>query len=115
MIKTTGSMRMDKKDNMRGGNGTVLIQHVFEQSDLRGHARLVGKITIEPGNSIGLHEHIEEEEIYYIMSGKGKVVDGGKESIVGPGDAVLTGGGNSHSIENISDAPLEFFAIVLTY
>ena len=37
------------------------------------------------------HEHIDEEEIYFILKGKGLVNDNGNEQEVTVGDAVLTG------------------------
>jgi len=64
------------------------------------------KITINPGSSIGVHEHVGEEEIFYIISGKGLVNDNGTITEVGPGDAVLTGNGASHSVEAVGDEPL---------
>jgi mannose-6-phosphate isomerase-like protein (cupin superfamily) len=43
------------------------------------------------------------------------VNDDGKETPVKAGDAVVTGGGASHSISNTGDAPLVFHALIVTY
>ncbi len=115
MIKTSADMQWDIRENMRGGDGTTKIQHIVNQDELKGHARLVGRICLEPGASIGLHPHDQEEEIYYILSGQGIVVDDGNRQVVNPGDAVVTGGGATHSIANAGSEPLEFVAVILTY
>jgi mannose-6-phosphate isomerase-like protein (cupin superfamily) len=43
------------------------------------------------------------------------VTEGSDTSTVGPGDAVLTGGGGGHSIENVGEEPLELLATILVY
>ena len=115
MIKQESAMQWDIRENMRGGQGTTKIQHIVNKEDLKGHARLVGRIVLEPGASIGTHPHDQEEELYYILSGEGTVVDNGVEQIVKAGDAILTGDGASHSIANTGSETLEFVAVVLTY
>lgn len=121
MLNQGSQMREEVREGMRGGKGRVRIQHFFaEETDLKGQARLIGRISIDEGASIGLHSHEAEEEIFYILKGRGRVKEilaGGEEDLyeVGPGDAILTGNGGSHSIENISKESLELIAIILTY
>lgn len=115
MIKKANEMIREIKNQMRGGNGSIELVHAFKQDELKGKARLVAKITINQGCSIGLHEHIAEEEIYYIINGKGVVNDNGNMREVEAGDAVLTGNGASHSIENCGDEPLQLMAVILVY
>ncbi len=115
MIRKACEMETEIKEQMRGGKGSIEITHMFKKDELTGKARLVAKITIKPGFSIGLHEHVNEEEIYYIIKGKGLVDDNGEKREVNPGDAVLTGGGAVHSIENIGSEVLEMVAVILLY
>ena len=115
MYRNSREMAVDLRENMRGGQGTVAIKHLFKQEELTGKARLVAEITIPAGGSIGFHQHDQEEEIYYIISGQGKVVDQDVAQIVGPGDAVLTGGGKGHSVENTGTGPLVMMAVILLY
>ncbi|MDO8686300.1 MAG: cupin domain-containing protein [Clostridiales bacterium] len=112
MIRRSNEMTVDVKEKMRGGEGTVNIKHIFLKDEMRGKVRLTGHIVLEPGSSIGLHEHVDEEELYYIIRGKGTVTDNGVTTEVAVGDAVLTGGGASHTIINNSTEPLEFIAII---
>jgi mannose-6-phosphate isomerase-like protein (cupin superfamily) len=108
-------MKAEVREAMRGGTGSVEILHVFRTEELRGKARLVARLRLARGSSIGLHRHDNEEEIFYIISGAGVVTDDGNTTRVGPGDAVLTGGGASHSIGNQEEEPLELMAVILPF
>ena len=115
MIKRADQMREEVRPRMRGGEGEVKIHHLFEAGEYRGHARLVARIVIEPGSSIGPHEHKEEEEIFYVLRGKARVIEDGVVHELGPGDAAIAGGGQTHSLANAGEEPLEVLAVILTY
>lgn len=114
MIVRRKDMREERKEKMRGGDGTVTMVHMAEPTTLK-NARLIAEATIPPGASIGDHDHVSETEYYIILSGTGIVVDDGVEKPVGPGDIVITGNGASHSIRNTGTAPLVFHAVIITY
>jgi len=115
MIKLNNEMLRESREKMRGGIGEVHFMHLFQKEELKGKCRLFSRISIPPGNSIGFHDHADEEEIYYILKGRAEVLDGDLVREVGPGDAVLTGGGAGHSIKNIGTESLEFLAVILLY
>jgi mannose-6-phosphate isomerase-like protein (cupin superfamily) len=115
MIKRMGDMEKEVRERMRGGTGSVEFLHIFLKEELKGKVRLLARLRLRTGCSIGTHTHEGEEEVFYILSGTGLVTEHGVTSTVGPGDAVLTGGGESHSIENQGTEPLEFIATILLY
>ena len=115
MIRRKGDMEKEVRERMRDGTGTVEILHVFRQEELHGKVRLFARLRLVKGSSIGYHLHDGEEEIFYILSGSGRVTEGDTVTTVGPGDAVLTGGGGGHSIENLGQEPLELLAAILLY
>ena len=115
MIKRAGEMREEIRPRMRGGEGEVKIHHLFEPGEYRGHVRLMARIVLEPGCSIGPHEHQEEEELFYVLRGKARLTEDGTDYELKPNDAALTGGGRSHALANIGDEPLEVLAVILTY
>lgn len=115
MIRYTQEMEKQLNEQMRGGKGTVEITHIFKADEMKGKARLMAKICINPGCSIGLHEHINEEEIFYVIKGKGIVNDDGEIREVETGDGIITGGGAKHAVENRGEEPLELLAIILLY
>lgn len=115
MVKRVEAMKNEIRERMRDGNGSVEILHILNSEEMKGKVRMFAKVTLNPGCSIGLHQHNDEEEAYYILKGKGRVVDSGTESLVQAGDVVLTGNGASHAIENVGCEPLEFMAVVMLY
>jgi mannose-6-phosphate isomerase-like protein (cupin superfamily) len=115
MIRKKAEMEKEVREHMRDGKGAVEILHVFRQKELRGKVRLFARMRLAKGSSIGYHLHDGEEEIFYILSGAGQVTEGNTASIVGPGDAVLTGSGGGHSIENLGEEPLDILATILLY
>ena len=115
MIRKKEEMEKEVRERMRGGVGNAEMLHVFRQKELHGKVRLFARMRLLKGCSIGYHLHDGEEEIFYILSGAGRVTEGEVTSVVGPGDAVLTASGGGHSIENLGDEPLEFLATILLY
>jgi quercetin dioxygenase-like cupin family protein len=63
------------------------------------------KRALKPGSGIGLHEQ-QEDEIYYVLSGKGVMTLDGKTVDVTPGTAILTRTGSSHSLKQTGDEDL---------
>ena len=113
MIKRNGSFRRDLRQEMRGGDGEILIQHIWEPgTELRSNTRMFAKLTINPGCSIGKHVHDQEEEIFYILSGTAEFSDNGTPVVLNPGDSARTGGGEAHSIRNIGTEPVELIAFI---
>ena len=115
MIKRNADMVREVRSRMRGGEGEVHVTNIFTQEELTGQCRFFALTVFPPGSSIGYHPHEGEEEIYYVLSGQGEVNDNGNVQVVGPGDAILTGGGASHSIVNTGTEPLEILAVILLF
>ena len=98
---------------MRGGTGDVFISHVINQEILGKNCRLFAQITVKPGDSIGEHQHVGEQEVFYFLQGKGIVIDNGEKFEIGPGDVMVTPNQSSHSVINTGDQDLVFMALIL--
>ena len=98
---------------VQNGKGLVHIKELTDKEGLYNHGRLFAHVTIEPGHSIGDHPHIHETEFYYILKGEGVFNDNGTEVIMHAGDIGATGYGEYHGMENRSDEPLEFIALIV--
>jgi len=85
-----------------GGGQTVGYSFFSKTPDLRLVFR---KRAFKPGSAIGYHVQ-REDEIYYVLSGRGMMTIDGKEFEVGPGDAVLTRPGSSHGLKQIGKEDL---------
>ncbi|WP_226383594.1 cupin domain-containing protein [Paenibacillus massiliensis] len=57
-----------------------------------------------PGTSIGYHEHKQNEEVYVVLEGQGRMTVNGEERDVKPGDVILNKPNWSHGLENASDS-----------
>lgn len=115
MIRKKSEMKTEVRENMRGGSGRIAIRHMFDKTEIRAKTRLCSILTLPPGAGIGLHQHDSEDELFVINRGTGMVTDGGRQTRVSEGDAVLTGGGESHSILNDGAEPLEITAIIMLH
>lgn len=116
MIKRKSDMISTVKVNMRGGDGQAVVTDILNKGEYNGHARLIGKIFLEPGCSIGAHVHENEEEVFYIIDGTATYDDNGKQEILHAGDSCVCLGGQSHSIANRTESEnLTVFAVILTY
>lgn len=113
MINRKNELLVEEKENVRLGKGKVIFEKIVKQEDLRGKGKLFSKITILPGSSIGMHDHTDDFEVYYILKGKAKVFDNGEYVELNEGDVVYTADGQKHNIENIGEDNLEFIALVL--
>ncbi|MDR2095915.1 MAG: cupin domain-containing protein [Treponema sp.] len=114
MVIHRNEMKVEDKEKMRDGKGSAHFTYLLDGSK-ETNARMFAEITLEPGCSIGYHKHESETEYYFILSGSGLVNDNGKEVTVKQGDAIITGHGASHSIENTGTDPLVFHAVIVTY
>lgn len=115
MIKKKSEQDVETRKNMRGGAGEVTVRHYFKPEEIKARIRLCSELILPPGASIGVHDHVDEDEIYMIQKGRGIMTDDGQEIDVQAGDAILTGQGASHSIRNSGTENLVITAIIIKY
>lgn len=115
MIRRAEDMAGEIRDRMRGGEGQVTITPLLKPGEFKGGARLCARITLMTGCSIGLHDHQNEEEIFYVISGEGLLTEGTgqPETPLRQGDVAICPSGDSHSIRNAGAQPLELLALIL--
>ena len=53
--------------NLRNGKGNIKREHIIMGDEFKGKGKLFAKITIPKGNSIGMHDHTEDFELYYYL------------------------------------------------
>lgn len=111
MILKHEQLKIDVQKEFRGGKGSVTLEHFMDIQMANGAGRLFALTTIPPGSSVGLHKHVGDSEVYYILEGKALVNDNGTEITIGPGDLNFCPDVNSHAIENIGTKDLKYIAI----
>ena len=85
------------------GGGQTIGYSFFKDTPRLG--LVFRKRALKPGSGIGYHEQTEDE-IYYVLSGRGIMTIDGKPIEVGPGTAVLTRPGSSHGLKQVGSEDL---------
>lgn len=112
MIKKAYEVAPDVAENVRGGKGTVYAHKLLDF--FPGSAiKSVGLVRLEPGASVGLHSHHDEEDFYFCISGTGVVVDNGVEQPFSAGVLQITRDGESQAIRNTGETELVFLGALL--
>ena len=86
-----------------GGPGATTGYPLF--ADAPGLPLVMRKRVLHEGAGIGLHQH-HKDEIYYVVSGRGRYVLGGEVHDVAAGNAMLTRAGSTHAIEQVGEEDL---------
>jgi mannose-6-phosphate isomerase-like protein (cupin superfamily) len=85
------------------GGGQTIGYSFFKDTPKLG--MVFRKRALKPGSAIGYHEQ-HEDEIYYVISGRGIMTIDGKPIEVGPGTAILTRPGSSHGLKQVGNDDL---------
>ncbi|MBR5406711.1 MAG: cupin domain-containing protein [Lachnospiraceae bacterium] len=114
MLRKKEECKIEYREKMRDGNGTVEITNFIESPDeLCGKGRMFSKITLNSSCSIGFHVHENDSELFYIISGTAQYNDNGEIKTVTAGDVTICPAGTGHGIANDSDEPCEFIAVIV--
>jgi oxalate decarboxylase/phosphoglucose isomerase-like protein (cupin superfamily) len=111
--------RVDKRENMYGGHGTVYLIQMFDQKDLANNRLAAYMVLLHKGDESGFHTHNErnEQELYVVVHGTGEYrertgTEGTlRKKLLQKGDITAIKSIGYHSIENTGDEPLIMFVI----
>lgn len=106
-------MNVKRVEHMCEGNGHVIIKEILEGEQLNGKCGLYAEVTLEPGCSLGYHEHHGESETYYIIQGQGEYNDNHVYRPVKAGDITFTPSGKGHGLANTGNTDLIFMALII--
>lgn len=66
---------------------------------------------IKPGEEVGEETHTYTEQTLFFLSGTGKAILAGKESLIKAGDAVVVTPGTKHNFINIGNDSLKIYTV----
>lgn len=92
------------------GKGITTAHPFFE--DAQGFDIVFRQRALHPGATIGEHRN-DKDEIYYVLSGRGRYILDGVLHDVSAGDALLTRTGSTHSIHQTGDEDLVLLIVYL--
>jgi mannose-6-phosphate isomerase-like protein (cupin superfamily) len=84
---------------LRGGQAPLLIK--IDPVNHGSQRMVLGASDLPPGDAIGMHRHLQEDEILIILRGNAEVRLGGKKYQAGPGGAVYIPQGTCVAVANI--------------
>ncbi len=102
LVERDADVQRAEPGTHKGGGETIGYSFFSKAPGLRLAFR---KRALKPGSGIGYHEQ-KEDEIYYVLSGRGVMTVDGKTFDVGPGTAVLTRPGSSHGLRQAGNEDL---------
>ena len=106
-------MTTERVEHMAGGQGHTLVKRLLDEKQLNGKCKLYAQVTLEPGCSLGYHEHHNESETYYILRGEGDYNDNGVIRPVKAGDITFTPDNHGHALANTGNTDLVFMALII--
>jgi mannose-6-phosphate isomerase-like protein (cupin superfamily) len=109
-------MKLDKSllkpvPSRYGGKGTLKYRRALGPEVFRTNWGYVDHVSIPPGATLGYHRHDLQEEIHYVISGKGRVTLNGETVEISPGDCVPVRLREAHGFENNAEQDLELMVI----
>ena len=89
------------------GVGQIKMSRIYGNLDFKSKCDFVDHSVIPPGTSIGVHTHENNEEVYFIIKGRGLMTLNGEEVEVSAGDLILNKCYGTHALKNCGDDPIE--------
>jgi len=102
IIEHDADVAKNEPGTHKGGGETIGYSFFAKVPNLK---LIFRKRALHPGSGIGLHTQTEDE-IYYVLSGRGTMTLDGKSVDITPGTAVLTRTGSSHSLTQVGSEDL---------
>ncbi|MFC1528347.1 cupin domain-containing protein [Candidatus Latescibacterota bacterium] len=96
------------------GKGKILNRRPWLDGNFETNWVRIGHCILPPGTSIGYHQHNGIEEVYYIMSGRGRSTVNDHTWDVVAGDAIPCTLHDSHGLYNNSEEDLDIFVFMVS-
>ena len=87
----------------KDGSSIRELMHPAVHGNIR---QSLAEARVPPGASTRPHRHRNSEELYFILSGSGRMTLGEAEFAIAPGDTVLIPPGTPHCLRNTGDETL---------
>lgn len=81
----------------------MLVQFLITEDTAGAEQVVFGRTVFRPGSRHDAHRHVNAEEVQFLLSGEGIVIDGDDEIPVVAGDVVFTPRARWHGFINTSD------------
>ena len=103
------------KQDAGGGKGTLMGEYAFTRDKATKDQAIkeISWLTLAPGDSIGYHPHVTNEDPYLLVSGQGTFKDkDGRDVPVKAGDVTIVRKNESHGLLATGSEPLVFVDVI---
>jgi len=111
MIKNYLSAKRQTRQNSHGGSGKVGLYEIWEAADFNSSIDFIDRVVVPPASTIGFHRHGDNEEMYILLQGSGRMTIEHQEFAVSKGDMILNTAGGRHGLVNDSDEDIDILVI----
>lgn len=102
-------------DHCHDGEGKIHFYAIFGEEDFESNWSFVHRSIIPKDSSIGLHKHGDNEEMYFIIEGRGIMTVDKEEREVKSGDLILNKAGGTHGLRNPFFEDLKILVIEVAF
>ena len=95
------------------GKGEIFITHLLTPKEMAGKCAMFASVRVPVGASLNVHQHVDNNETYYILQGTGLYTDNGETYTVKAPATTFCADGDTHGIENVGDDDLIFIALII--
>jgi len=113
MYRNNKDRNIEIKDNVKGGDGSVIFNHIAFKEEMYEKVKMYASITLKKGCGIGKHMHENEKEIICIIKGEATYFDDDKEYLIREGDVMICEDGHEHGISNHNDEDVIFNGLII--
>jgi quercetin dioxygenase-like cupin family protein len=68
---------------------------------------------LEPGQVQKPHAHADQDKVYVVLEGRGRVVVDGREDVLDAGEGIVAAAGQTHGLTNAGDGRLLTLVVVV--
>jgi mannose-6-phosphate isomerase-like protein (cupin superfamily) len=87
------------------------IRPLIDRTTSRIERCSLAEEVLPAGAAVGRHHHLETEEVYYILEGRGRMTVGSEVRDVAAGDAVFIPLKHAHTLENTGEEPMRLLLV----
>ncbi len=88
------------------------LKHLIAPWTVAAETMWVGMSKVDPDSRSNPHSHDHQEEIFYVVAGRGEIQVGDEHEAIGPGSVVVVPLTLVHSLINRGDETLKVLSIV---
>ena len=111
MFKKATDIKPTVFSDCHGGKGDVIAHEMFNRGEIGSNFQFFQDTFVPVGSSIGLHRHVDNAEVYYMLQGEGDMYIDGECFKMRPGDISVVESGHTHKLINTGNTPIRIIVV----